>query len=197
MTHYTVSLLKDASHPDNQEAIQKVHAKVSTLGDQDISVFGLFTPLFGLATNELYLVTGAPNAHRIDDALTGSGLGCVQHQQLLPTVRPTSAAPRRKPGIYVFRWFTVLQENVDEIARLSNQAWVTFEGGFETEVQGLFRQRDTTAPTGKMLLLTQYRDLSVWEASRLPPAEARENFARRARLTIEATPIATRLVPPT
>jgi len=45
-----------------------------------------------------------------------------------------------------------------------------------------------------MLLVTWYQDLSVWEASRQPAPEARENFQRRHQLTLSALPIATTLL---
>ena len=40
----------------------------------------------------------------------------------------------------MFRWFSIDNKDVDEIARLSETAWQTFESGFDTEVQGLFAE---------------------------------------------------------
>lgn len=193
MTHYTVSLLKDGAHHNNLGAIQRMHEQVApAAGAEGIGLFGVFAPLFGLASNELYVVTWSDREHGID----ARDLTLVDETRLVPTARPTEPAPRTEPGIYVFRWFTVPNRNVDEIVRLSTEAWVSFEGGFDTEVQALFAEPDRSAGTGIMLLVTWYRNLSVWEASRRPSPEARQNFMRRAELTIEARPIATRLVPP-
>ena len=88
---------------------------------------------------------------------------------------------------------SVNMKDVDEIARLSDTAWNTFEGDFDTKVQGLFVQADRGPDQGEMLLLTWYRNLTVWEESRLPSPEARANFMQRQKLVLEAKPIATRL----
>ncbi len=189
--HYTVTRLKDRSQQNNLAALQSFRERSLPEG---IGLFGLFTPLFGMATNEFYAVTWSEQPHQLVAFASALDLEVGEQQGLEPTVRPTEHRPCSKPGIYVFRWFRVDMNNVDEIARLSREAWVTFEGGFQTEVQGLFRESTPAADTGAMLLITQYDDLSVWEASRMPAPEARENFLARARLTIEATPIATRLV---
>ena len=116
-----------------------------------------------------------------------------ERYQLNPTVRPVEHTMLTKSGIYVFRWFDVKNRDVDEIVKLSDEAWVSFEEGFDSEVQGLFAERDRSHEQVKMLLLTWYRDLSVWEASRRPAKEARERFLKRHDLTIEAIPIASRL----
>lgn len=193
MTHYTVSLFKDGTHHNNLGAIGRIQREVVPAADADgIGLFGIFAPLFGLASNELYVVTWADHEHEID----APGLTLVDRKHLVPTARPGEPGPRTEPGIYVFRWFTVPNRNVDEIVRLSTEAWVSFEGGFDTEVQGLFAEANREADTGTMLLITWYRNLAVWEASRQPSPEARQNFMRRAELTVEARPIATRLVTP-
>ena len=44
--------------------------------------------------------------------------------QLSPTVRPTEHTPRTKGGIYVFRWFDVFNRDVEEIVKLSDEAWI-------------------------------------------------------------------------
>jgi hypothetical protein len=108
-----------------------------------------------------------------------------------PTLRPLDHQPRTRPGVYVFRWFSVLPDAVDEIIQLSYNAWPTFEGSFETEVQGLFVE--ASGQPSEMLLITWYKNLSVWEESRHPPEDARESFLRRHQLTLNAKPIATML----
>jgi hypothetical protein len=164
------------------------------------SFYGLFFGLLGLASNEVYLV-----ALSEDDKIFSNGTtplaGLVERHhlslqecyQLSPTVRPTEHTMRSKDGIYVFRWFDVLNRDVEEIVKLSDEAWTPFEDGFDSEIQGLFAESDRSHEQGKMLLLTWYRNFSVWEASRRPAKEARERFRRRHDLTIETLPIATRL----
>ncbi|MCB1645249.1 MAG: hypothetical protein KDI36_07335 [Pseudomonadales bacterium] len=191
---YQVQLLKDVTRPNYLQALSRLRERM-TLTDQP-GIFGLFGGLFGLASNELYLVSYEPSVHDITPLLTDTGFEIQATTTLTPTVRPLNHEPRTVPGIYVFRWFTVKAENVQEIIRLSNQAWTSFEGGFDTEVQALFAAdaaRATDAST-TMLLITRYRDLSVWQDSRSPAPEARENFLKRSALTIEAKPIATTLL---
>jgi hypothetical protein len=171
--HYTVTLLKDPERSNNLEAIKAIGADIApALAERDIG----------------------DKEHSITAQIESATLAPLDSISLVPTVRPTEHTPRTRPGIYVFRWFDVYNKDIEEIAALSNEAWNTFEGGFDTEVQGLFCEEDTSTEKGKMLLITQYTDLSVWEASRNPAPEARENFLKRARLTIEARPICTRLI---
>lgn len=164
------------------------------------SLYGIFFGLFGLASNELYLMAMSENGGSSSGGITPlSGLITEHHfnlregYQLSPTVRPTEHTTRNKSGIYVFRWFLIHNRDVDDIVKLSEEAWVSFEGDFDSEVQGLFAERDRTPEQGRMLLLTWYRDLSVWETSRKPSPEARERFLKRHKLTMETIPIATRL----
>ncbi len=159
-----------------------------------VNTFGVFQGLFGLASNELYLVTYQEADGTIDVGSMPGDMELIEQTQLVPTVRPTTHAPRDRDGIYVFRWFTVKPQDVDEIARLSETAWQTFESGFATEVQALFAEPDRAGVQGTMLLITWYEDLNAWQDSRAPAPEARANFAQRHALTLEAKPIATRLV---
>lgn len=164
--------------------------------EMGLNLYGAFFGLFGLATNEVYLVTNSDSDHpSLADLLGDNDLDVVDRIDLTPTARPEDHTLRTQPGVYVFRWFDVLNKDVDEIVSLSKEAWVTFEGGFDTEVQGLFALKDRDAERGKMLLITWYRDLAVWQDSRQPPKEAADNFRRRHELTIEAKPICTRLFP--
>ncbi len=133
-------------------------------------------------------------SHPLSKLVTLNNYTLLKGYQFSPTVRPIDHSMRTKSGIYVFRWFDVYNRDVDEIVKLSDEAWVTFEGDFDSEVQGLFAESDRSKEKGKMLLLTWYRDLRVWETSRKPSNEARERFLKRHQLTIESTPIATRLL---
>ncbi len=159
-------------------------------------VWGLFHGLFGIGSNELIVVTygdvgGVQSAISSMETVVGARTLLLE-----PTVRPTEAAPRTREGLYVFRLFEVEHKDVDEIAALSFEAWKTFENvdAYAAEPQGLFRQHDMSAAAGRMLLCTWYDGLNSWQASRTPPAEARENFRRRHALTKSAVAYATRLV---
>ncbi len=160
--------------------------------------WGAFFGLFGVASNELILVTYG-EVEGVDDAIAAiAEVAGVETLLLEPTVRPTEAAPRSREGLYVFRFFDVERKDVDEIAALSLQAWKDFENvdRYAAEPQALFRQHDLSAPSGRMLLCTWYDGLNSWQASRTPPGKASENFRRRHMLTRGTIAYATRLLPP-
>lgn len=167
---------------------------------QAITIWGVWEGLFGVASNELILMAAAagerPQA-AFTDPLTGRALEVLEVRLLNPTVRPDGTAPCETPGLYVFRFFDVDTANVEEVARLSRQAWETFENSndYRSEPQGLFRPADTSAPRGQMLLVTWYDGLDSWQTSRKPAPEAMENFQKRRELTHGTVAIATRLVP--
>ena len=159
-------------------------------------VWGVFNGLFGVASNELIVVTYG-DVDGVHDAVSGLDEVVGARTLLLePTVRPTEDAPRTREGLYVFRFFDVEHRDVDEIAALSFEAWKTFENveDYRAEPQGLFRQRDTSAAAGRMLLCTWYDGLNSWQASRTPADTARENFRRRHTLTKGTVAYATRLL---
>lgn len=166
------------------------------VGSHDIALWGRFMGLFGLASNELILVTYG-DVDNIDQQLKDcDSIGDASTILLNPTVRPTEDRPREKEGLYVFRTFSVYNKDVDEIASLSKEAWVTFETTDEYNAipQALFCQHDLTAINGTMLLVTWYDGLNSWQTSRQPPDPAGRNFRRRAELTLGTKATATRLV---
>ena len=172
------------------------HRAMQASGLGPANVWGFFHGLFGVASNELIVVSYGDVAH-VHDAIAGMDEVVAANTLLLePTVRPTEYAPRSREGLYVFRFFEVEHKDVDEIAALSFEAWKTFENvdDYQAEPQGLFRQQDTTAPTGRMLLCTWYDGLNSWQASRTPPATARDNFRQRHTLTRSTVAYATRLL---
>jgi hypothetical protein len=201
MTVYEILRIKDTNSNRFLKMIKIINSRILSEAKQSgYSLYGIFFGLFGMATNELYLVAVREDSGPFSDIVTPlsklvslNNLRLQESYQLCPTVRPTEHTMRTKKGIYVFRWFDVKNRDVDEIVKLSDDAWVSFEDDFESEVQGLFAECDRSKEQVKMLLLTRYRDLSVWEASREPSEEAKQKFMRRHELTIETTPFATRL----
>lgn len=176
---------------------KSVHESVST-ALPDASIWGAFRGLFGIASNELIVMTVGEDSSVAACIETVQNLVQVEltsHLKLRPTVRPTHTSPLTRDGLYVLRFFDVANRDVDEIVDLSMGAWTNFENiaDFQVEPKGLFCQRDRTQERGKMLLLTWYDGLDSWQASRAP-AESNENFRRRHRLTAETIAYATRLV---
>jgi len=201
MTVYEVTRIKDKNSNGILNMISRFSTRIlSEIEQSGYALYGIFFGVLGLASNELYLVVvrenNAPKSEDTDslpDLLKAHHLSIQESHRLCPTVRPKEHTMRSRDGIYVFRWFDVMNRDVDEIVRISDGAWASFEEGFDSEIQGLFAECDRSKELGKMLLLTWYRNLTVWQASRQPSKEARERFRRRHELTIETVAIATRL----
>jgi hypothetical protein len=104
-----------------------------------------------------------------------------------PTLRPHQNARPEPGGIYVHNWFTIDGEAFDEFVQLSGAAWPDFEARFEARIYGLFAVEPQAAETAtgarRLLLMTRYKDLGEWQASRDPTSEAMKIFARRRELT--------------
>ena len=170
-----------------------------------VELWGIWEGLFGIASNELLVVAAADGNRSATDftqVLGRSGTPVMVADQLLmaATVRPDPNVfePRSQPGLYVFRFFQVVEEDVDEIAGLSEHAWETFENmdAYAAEPQGLFRPVFREEEEGRMLLVTWYDGFRSWEISRRPPPEAVANFQRRRELTRGTVALAARLLEP-
>jgi hypothetical protein len=162
-------------------------------------LWGEFNGLFGVGSNELFVVSWVPQD--TPDGISSMwssapDISVLERHVLVPTVRPLSPQPVSEPGLYVFRFFVVDNASVDEVARLSQEAWTTFEGSsdYRAEPKALFCQVDRDAERGVMLLVTWYDGFGSWETSRHPAPAARENFLRRQELTHGTIAYATRLV---
>jgi len=176
-------------------------ATLPRLADSGVELWGAWSGLFGIGSNELVLMTSA-DARLNHPALLAAHFAdapasIVEQHLLAPTVRPVDARPLTCPGLYVFRFFDVNNVDVEEIAKLSLEAWSTFESTqtYRAEPQGLFCQHERDATRGIMLLCTWYDGLESWQRSREPPAAAAENFRRRHALTHGTIAYATRLIP--
>ena len=183
----------------DHNALKKVLAEVAGAWRQaEISIWGTWQGLFGLASNELIVVAAAAGERPASDftaSLAAEPVSIRDSLLLTPTVRPDGRRPCDKPGLYVFRFFDVATGDVAEVAALSRQAWETFETSddYRSEPQGLFREMDQSAELGRMLLVTWYDGLESWQTSRAPHPDATENFRRRRDLTHGTMALATRL----
>ncbi len=158
--------------------------------------WGAFFGLFGLASNELFLIA-VGDAGDLDDRLLAlDPIAEAETLGLEATVRPTSPRPLSREGLYVFRFFEVANKDVEEIAAISKEAWETFEDtdDYSAEPQGLFCQSDRSSERGRMLLLTWYDGFDSWVTSRKPDPRARDIFVRRHGMTKGTVAYATRLV---
>jgi hypothetical protein len=193
--------LEDVGRRDFERLRQAITGDVvPALAAHGVRPWGLWQGLFGVRSNELFLVTcgelAADVAARTRAALPATARVVTAHA-FRPTVRPLDDAACSEPGVYVFRFFEVRNRDIDEVAELSRVAWETFEkpgDAYRAVPKALFCEQDRGAEFGTMLLLTWYDGLQSWQASRRPPAAAADNFRRRAALTFGTIPFATRLV---
>ncbi len=194
---YYLMRIKDAHQNGIKDLLSSLRDQVLPEAEKKgTSLYGIFFGLFGLASNELYLILNTSREDEgsfLKESIEKQGYQIPEAYRLRPTVRPMEHGPRARAGVYVFRWFLVFAKDVEEIVRLSQEAWVSFEEGFDSQVQGWFAETNKKNDRSRMLLLTWYRDLSVWEASRKPAQEAAERFRRRHALTLETQAVATRL----
>lgn len=182
---YQLFHLRDASSSNPLRLLSVLRER-----SQSIQSWGVFPGAFGLGTNEVYwVIYGEYDRCPLEP---NDNMEVLNQVTLNPTVRPADFSPRSEAGIYVFRWFEVDENKVEEVVSLSNRAWQTFEGGFDTEVQGLFTV-DPKLDRYGMVLVTWYRNLTVWQDSREPDPEAKQLFRQRQSLLTSAKPIATRL----
>lgn len=171
--------------------------KLTALGGK---LYSIWSPLFGLASNQIVLMTSWSTSDGVVQNVTETlttldGIVSVDNHMVVPTVRPTANTPPSKPGLYVHRWFLLEPGHVDEAVELSNTAWETFEQAFEVEIIGFFRTIEPQTDLAQLMLLNWYPNLAAWEASRnlaLAP-EARQRFRRRLELSKEMRAIATSL----
>ena len=176
---------------------------VAKLQERGGALYGVWAPLFGLASNQVVMMTqwSAPEGivpQVTETFMAVEGIVHVESHLVLPTVRPTTSAPPQKPGLYVHRWFLVESQHVEEVVELSATAWETFEQTFAVDIIGFFRTLGEDTALTELLLLTWYPNLAAWERSRQfeqVPA-ARQRFLRRQQLTQWTRAIATTFVAP-
>ena len=170
----------------------KTWARASSGPKQSGHCIGIFSGILGLANTDCFVLRSTP-VDILEGAKLPDGFELIRHHVFDATVRPTDSRVFDRPGVYVFRFWSLAGENVDEVVDLSRHAWLSFETDFATEVKALFRQ-STPESTETALLITWYQNLTVWEQSRMPSQAAKEHFQTRAALIERALPIATRLV---
>jgi hypothetical protein len=163
-------------------------------------VWGMFAGLFGLDSNELFVILHNPaQASPVALAKPVNSAHVMRAVRLRPTARPTAFLPLSKNGLYVFRTFRLKPGSVETTVRLSRQAWETFEAdrSYQATPLGLFEEIGPEVNNDEnMLLLTWYDGFESWELSRQPHPEAADNFRQRHALTTRSGAIATRLLMP-
>lgn len=177
------------------------YQSISSNSDEKIrpaNRWGAFHALFGLSSRQFILVTSGEQQGIRARLTAADDVANVDTLLLTPTVRPVDDEPRTKSGLYVFRFFDVRNDDVDQIAQLSKQAWEYFESTsrYNAIPQALFCEQNRVNEHGKMLLVTWYDGLNSWQESRNQEPGAAKNFRKRARLTLSTRALATRLLDP-
>lgn len=160
------------------EAVRQGFASRAKAGGGKL--FGCWGSLvgLGLARDEGIAVTAWPDRAAAEAA---AAVADAERHMMEATVRPTSDDPPAYPGIYVFRWFDTSAADWEAFRDISDAAWPNMEEVFDVNICGFWRSLEVAAPDAKTLLLTRYKDLAEWDASRWwnkPPAEADASMSR-------------------
>jgi hypothetical protein len=147
----------------------------------------IFSPSLGFPTNVVLALFPLLEGEAALAATRVAGSVSTLRTRLTPTARPTEGAQPQAGGVYVHNWFNIDAGAVDEFVFLSLEAWPDFEARFEARIFGLFLAEesdiDRSQGARRLLLMTRYKDLGEWQASRDPTTEAMKVFARRRELT--------------
>jgi hypothetical protein len=170
------------------------------------SLFGLWRGEIGFHNDEGVVMTAWPARSEPGHAATDGIPGVLESsvERVEATVRPLEPEPPTDHGIYAHRWFETTEQHWPEFIDLSQAAWPDFEGAFPgVQIVGLWRSLDCSEPLVRVLLITRYPTLGVWERSRPYEAErvpgideARRRFLRRAELTDRTIVRIARLISP-
>jgi hypothetical protein len=190
-TLYHLRYSEAVSSPNHWK--QRAQALALSVDPETHQILGCFTGLFGLKSSDCFCLISGPNA----SAATQKDLAptILAQTSMNATLRPDSPKILSQDGIYVFRFWKIAGDQVDHAVALSAAAWTTFEEGFDTEVKALFRQQ-VREEEESMLLITWYKNLTAWEASRRPDPRAQDYFRQRQALIHSVLPIATRVIQP-
>jgi hypothetical protein len=95
-------------------------------------------------------------------------------------------------GFYVHREERYRPGDVDEVIKLSKEAWKTYEPTFGMRVIGLFRERYDSADVARLLRIAWYRSSEAWSESRdfQRDPESMQRLIKRARLELEGSGVA-------
>ncbi len=150
------------------------------------TLFGVWRGQIGMEANEGIALTAWPDEQALAEGATAlSRLWAAalesRAERLVATLRPDQPTPPPQDGVYAFRFFSLAEADWPEFADLSGRAWPGFEGGYDAHIHGFFRSLDAAPPDARVLLLTRYASLAVWEASRADTGRA--EFQRRHKLT--------------
>ena len=151
-------------------------------------------PFEGLTPKQVVLMAAWPDG-RVDAARLDSGLKSLDgitavHTEVLESIYLAGGlSVPTGTGFYVHREELYRPSDVDEVVRLSREAWRTWEPAWGTRVVGLFRKRVASSETARLLRIAWYRDFEHWtetrQVSRDP--ESAKRFEARSKLELKGS----------
>ncbi|MEX2131543.1 MAG: hypothetical protein WD772_08645 [Pseudohongiellaceae bacterium] len=123
---------------------------------------------------------------------TVSGVSNVSTRVYTPLYLTDGLNVPTDTGFYVHRDEFYSADNVDEVFRLSREAWVTFEPAFGVKVVGLFREIPEQDGIARLNRIFWYPDYAGWGNSRnfgIDP-ESQRRFQERRQYQVEGSGIA-------
>ena len=167
-----------------REAVALTAARLKASAVLPVAVF---SPLLGYPSNTVLALFPALEAEAAQTVARTDGVASSVRTRLSATARPVAGAAPVPGGVYVHNWFHIDANAAEAFVALSVEAWPDFETRFEARIFGLFLAEASETDLGqgarRLLLMTRYRDLGEWQASRDPTTEAMKTFARRRQLT--------------
>jgi len=160
-------------------------------------------PFDRLRSNELIIVFAWPDYEPVtqfellDSTLKSLSVVKSTRTRLFePTVRPQELTVTTGEGFYVHRFESYPARGVDEVIRLSVEAWKTFEPIYGSKVVALFRERPDREGIAQTVRIAWYPSYSAWIYSRdpEPDPESEKYFQQRYRYLIDQHGVCTGLV---
>ena len=201
---FTYSIVQTIASPTG--LIDSINAAInSILIDAGGTLYAIWTPtekpetapFEGLGESQLALMFAwsdqNPPLSMLDSTLAGlDGISEVKTDVLVPIYLAEGLTVPTGAGFYVHREEIYQPRDVDEVVRLSTEAWDTWESTFGTRVTGLFRRSGNPGNVARLLRIVWYRSYDGWVDSRNAERdlEARRRFAARRLLQLEGSGIA-------
>ena len=154
-------------------------------------------PFAGLSETQLALMMAWPEQDvqisRLDSTLRAiDGVTAVTSRAFIPIYLAEGLMVPTGAGFYVHREEQYREGDVAEAARLSQEAWETWEPTFGTRITGLFRESPDSADVANLLRIAWYRSLEGWIESRelTRDPESLRRFVARGQLQLEGSGVA-------
>lgn len=151
-------------------------------------------PFDDLRQTQLVLMAAWPEGDdkftALDSVLNAlDGVTAVKTQVLQPIYLASGLTIPTETGFYVHREELYRPRDVDEVIRLSREAWETYEPTFGVRVIGLFRETNSSTEEVRLLRIAWYRSFEHWTESRqfAKDPQSLRRFRARSQLQLEGS----------